>query len=166
MTFLQIPLGATVFLDANTLIYHFAPDPVFGPACSDLLVRIKRQEIYAYTSTHVLSEVAHRLMTIEATRVYGWPPAGITRRLRNHPAEVQKLTSFRHAIQETRLYGIQILTIAPDLIDGAAAISQLTGLLSNDALIVAVMQQHGLTNLASEDGDFDRVPGITRYGPV
>jgi predicted nucleic acid-binding protein len=27
-------------------------------------------------------------------------------------------------------------------------------------------QAHGLTNLASHDGDFDRVPGITRYGPV
>jgi hypothetical protein len=30
---------------------------------------------------------------------------------------------------------------------------------------VAVMRQQGLTNLASEDGDFDRVPGIIRYAP-
>jgi predicted nucleic acid-binding protein len=33
-------------------------------------------------------------------------------------------------------------------------------------LKVAVMRQHGLTNLASEDADFDRDPGLTRYGPV
>jgi hypothetical protein len=33
----------------------------------------------------------------------------------------------------------------------ALAISQQTGLLSNDALIVAVMQSNGLTNLASHD---------------
>jgi hypothetical protein len=32
-------------------------------------------------------------------------------------------------------------------------------------LIVAVLQQHGLTNLASGDTDFDRVTGLTRYGP-
>jgi predicted nucleic acid-binding protein len=38
--------------------------------------------------------------------------------------------------------------------------------LTNDALIVAVMQAHGLTNLASHDADFDRVPGITRYAPA
>lgn len=35
-----------------------------------------------------------------------------------------------------------------------------------DALIVAVMQHHCLTNLASNDADFDRVSGITRYAPV
>ncbi len=31
---------------------------------------------------------------------------------------------------------------------------------------VAVMQAHGLTHLASHDGDFDRVPGLTRYAPA
>ena len=40
------------------------------------------------------------------------------------------------------------------------------GLLHNDALAVAVMRAHGITNLASADPDFDRVPGITRFGPV
>jgi predicted nucleic acid-binding protein len=40
------------------------------------------------------------------------------------------------------------------------------GLLTNDGLIVAVMQANGLSNLASNDTDFDRVPGPTRYGPV
>jgi len=39
-------------------------------------------------------------------------------------------------------------------------------LLSNDALIVAVMQANGLANLASNDADSDRVPGLTRYAPV
>jgi predicted nucleic acid-binding protein len=33
-----------------------------------------------------------------------------------------------------------------------------TGLLSGDALIVAIMQANGLTKLASIDTDFDRVP--------
>jgi predicted nucleic acid-binding protein len=63
-------------------------------------------------------------------------------------------------------FGIQVLTIPPDLVAIAAALSQQYGLLSNDALIITVMQAHGLTNLASHDADFDRVPGITRYGPV
>jgi predicted nucleic acid-binding protein len=31
---------------------------------------------------------------------------------------------------------------------------------------VAVMQANRLTNLASNDADFDRVPGLTRYAPV
>jgi predicted nucleic acid-binding protein len=39
-------------------------------------------------------------------------------------------------------------------------------LLTNDALILATMQDQTITDLASSDTDFDRVPGITRYAPV
>jgi hypothetical protein len=31
--------------------------------------------------------------------------------------------------------------------------------------VVAVMHANGLTNLASADADFDRVPALTRYAP-
>ena len=60
---------------------------------------------------------------------------------------------------------IQIVVIPEILVATAAVLSQQIGLLSNDALIVAVMQARGLTKLASHDTDFDRVPGLTRYGP-
>jgi predicted nucleic acid-binding protein len=50
--------------------------------------------------------------------------------------------------------------------DAGAAVSQQTGLLTNDALLVALRQHHGLINLASADADFDRVPSIRRFGPV
>jgi predicted nucleic acid-binding protein len=48
----------------------------------------------------------------------------------------------------------------------AGDISLQYGLLSSDALVVAMMQANNLTNLASNDADFDRVPGITRFSPV
>jgi predicted nucleic acid-binding protein len=38
--------------------------------------------------------------------------------------------------------------------------------LTGDALAVAVTPANGLTKLASNDADFDRVPGLTRYAPV
>ena len=44
-------------------------------------------------------------------------------------------------------------------------LSQQLGLLTNDGLVVAVMA-NGLTRLASNDADFDRVPGITPYAPA
>jgi len=61
---------------------------------------------------------------------------------------------------------IQVLTIPVPLITAGTRLSRQTGLLSNDALIVAVMQANGLTKLATSDQDFDRVPGLTRYQPV
>jgi len=81
MTFADLLAGEAVFLDANTLVYHFVSDPV------------------------------------------------------------------------------------PLIADGAR-LSRQTGLLSNDALIAAVMHANGLTKIATSDQDFDRVPGLTRYEPV
>jgi predicted nucleic acid-binding protein len=155
-----------VFLDASVFIHHFEPNASFGPAATEFLERIENQELNGITATHIVSEVAHRLMTIEAMQAFGWKSAGIALRLRNHPAQVQSLKRFRQADQEIALFGIRILTIDPSWLDPAAEVSQQTGLLHNDALIIAVMRAHGLTNLASADPDFDRVPGITRFGPV
>ena len=166
MIFTDLPAGVSVFLDANTLLYHFTNEPQYGPACTALLERIENNELVGFTATHVISEVAHRMMTIEAAQRFGRPLVGIVRWMTQHSVEVQQLTQFRQAIQEVRRYGIQILTIAFDLIDAAAAVSQQTGLLHNDSLVVAVMHVNGLTNLASLDADFDRVSGITRFAPA
>jgi predicted nucleic acid-binding protein len=166
MIYADLPAGATVFVDAGVFIHHFEPNPLYGPAATQFLERIENQEINGLTATHLVSEVAHRLMTIEAMQAFGWKSAGIALRLRNHPAQVQTLKRFRQAIQEIPLFGIRILPIDAAWLDLAAEISQQTGLLHNDALIIAVMRAHGLTNLASADPDFDRVPGITRYAPV
>ena len=76
------------------------------------------------------------------------------------------LKAHETAIHEILQSRIQILTISPPLLASGAALTRQHGLLTNDALIVAIMQQHGLANLASNDPDFDRVPGITRYTPA
>ena len=166
MIYSDLPAGATVFVDAGPFIHHFEPNAIFGPASTDFLERIENQEISALTTTHILSEVAHRLMTLEAMQAYGWKSAGIALKLRNHPNEVRMLTRFRRALQEISLFGIRVLTIDAAWLDAATAISQQAGLLHNDALVVAAMHAHGLIHLASADPDFDRIPGLTRYAPV
>jgi predicted nucleic acid-binding protein len=162
MTFADLVGGESIFLDANPLVYHFAPHPTLGAACTQLITRIGNGELQAMTSTHVLSEAALHLLTFEASTQFGWT-SKVVQQLKQQPAWVQQLTRFRQAIEQVPQLGIAVLTIPPGLIATAAAISQQTGLLSNDALIVAVMRTHGLTNLASKDADFDCVPGLTRY---
>jgi predicted nucleic acid-binding protein len=71
MTFLDIIGGLAIFLDANTFVYYFSLHPTFGPACRQLLERLERQELQGYTSAHVLNEMAHRLMAIEAGALFG-----------------------------------------------------------------------------------------------
>jgi predicted nucleic acid-binding protein len=66
MTFDVIPNGTDIFIDANTPIYPFTNHAKYGPACTRLLERIERQELHGYASSHVLSDIAHRVMTMEA----------------------------------------------------------------------------------------------------
>ncbi|MGH6742941.1 MAG: type II toxin-antitoxin system VapC family toxin, partial [Bradyrhizobium sp.] len=135
-------------------------------ACTALIRRIEQADVAGFVSVHTLIEVAHRVMTIEAAAKHGWPFAGIARRLKRHTKELQALTGFRQAVESVPLLGIQILDVAARLVPQAAVISQQVGLLTGDALVVAVMQAHGLTDLASHDGDFDRVSWLTRYEPL
>lgn len=96
---------------------------------------------------------------------FGWP-SKIVNRLKQDPSAVQRLIDFRQACQQIPKLGFQMLTIDALLLDTAASVSQQCGLWTNDALVVAVMQANGLTNIASSDADFDRVAGLTRYAPA
>ena len=88
------------------------------------------------------------------------------RQLRRHPARIAQLTKSRLALDELIRIGVRIVGVTqPDVIR-AADLSRVYGLLSGDALIVAIMQGQSLVNLASNDADFDRVPGIIRFRPV
>jgi predicted nucleic acid-binding protein len=166
MTFDDIPVGLVIFVDANPLLYYFTAHPRYGSACQKLLDRIEKKEITGFTSATVLTEVVHRLMTIEACQRFIWPVRGIAQRLRRHPAEVQQLSRSRQAVDEITLIGLDVLPVGKNDISLASDISRQTGLLCGDALVIAIMQSHGLVHLASNDADFDRVPGLTRYAPI
>jgi predicted nucleic acid-binding protein len=126
----------------------------------------KYQRFDAFTSTHVLGEVSHQLMILEAVQLFGWPLAGITRRLQKSLSEIHKLSRFRQAIDEVPQLGIEVLAVERHILPLAAALCQLHGLLTNDAITAAIMQDQQIVHLASHDADFDRVPGIARYAPA
>lgn len=162
MTFANIPSGTRVFLDANILVYAILAHAAYGAACKLLLDRVEHQDLQGFTSGHVLSEMAPRHMTIEACDRFGWPAQGIANRLRRHPAEVQQVVVPRRAIDEINAAHVNGLPVLTAQVSRAADLSQQFGLLSADALLVVVMQDNGLTALAS----IDRAPAITRYIPV
>jgi predicted nucleic acid-binding protein len=165
MTLADVPASTAVFIDANVFLFALANHPVYGVSCKTFLDRVENQEITAVTSTHILGEVVHRMMTIEAADRFGWPIQGIANRLRRHPNEVQQLIRPRQALDEINAARVNLLPIQTVLVSVALDVSVQTGLLHGDALIVAVMRDQNLACLASLDADFDRVSGITRYAP-
>lgn len=51
------------------------------------------------------------------------------------------------------------------ILRGAQKERQAASLLTNDSLIVACMRVHGISLLATNDSDFERVAGITVFKP-
>ena len=166
MTFADLQRGEAIFVDANTLIYHFTNHPKYGAACTALVERIELKEIPGFTSSHCLADVAHRVMTIEAMGRLGWPVSRLAARLKKHHGEIPKLSLYQQSTTKVAQLGIQVLPLSEALVLDATNFSQQFELLTGDALIVATMRQQGLTKLASEDADFDRVPWLTRYEPI
>ena len=166
MILADLAANDAIFIDSNVLIYHFGPHPTLGPACNQFIQRIEKGELHGFASTHVLAEVAHQLMIAEASLLPGWGLGKVKQRLQKQPAALQALTQFRTTVETVLLSAIQVVAVAPALLRAGAVLSQQDGLLTNDALVVAVMQANGLTRLASHDADFDRVPGLTRYAPA
>jgi predicted nucleic acid-binding protein len=166
MTFDQFPANSAAFLDANTFVYAILNDPTYGANCIALLDRMERQEVQGFTSAHVLGDTVHRVMTLEACARFGWPAQGIANRLRRHPNEVQQLLIPRRAVDEILVARVTVLSVTVQQVSLAVDLARQFGLLSGDALAVAVMRDHGLSQLASLDADFDRVPGLTRYAPA
>jgi predicted nucleic acid-binding protein len=155
-----------LFIDANCLVDAATSDATYGGACQRLLEDIENRVFAGCTSAHVLGDLSHRLMTIEAALLFHRPMTGIANWLRRHPAELQQLSQYRRSLDDLQAIPLPILPATGSLLSRAADVSRLYGLLTNDALIVAVMQDHGLSHLASNDADFDRVPALTRYAPL
>ena len=166
MTLDQVPAGSHVFVDSNILVYHFQPHPGFGPMCQRLMERVERQDIEGVTFTNLLGEAAHRLMLIEAATLPGWAGGKVLNRLKQQPSVIPQLTLFQTAVDAVLQSSIGVLPVPAGPLSSGAALCRQHNLLTNDALIVAFMQPHGLTDLASADTDLDRVPGITRYAPA
>lgn len=158
----NLPRGADVFLDANIFIYAFAAQ---SPDYRELLRRCAREEVCGITTLEVINEVTHRLMLSEAVAT-----AVITRvsvaALKGKWREVTRLTQYW--VQTVRIFGLNILILDSDgpRLHRAQTMRSRHGLLTNDSLILAAMDEYRIGCLATRDDDFDHVAGLMVYKPT
>jgi predicted nucleic acid-binding protein len=162
---LDLPDGSACFIDANIVYYHFVEVQPFSNACTALLKRVASGQVVGYASAHVISEALHKIMLAEAAAKFGLNRAGLVNWLQRHQDRIGELSEFRLAAHEFAEMGISLLPMDITLFDEAAAQSAQYGLLTNDALVVALVQRHGLVNLVTNDDDFDRLSGLSIWKP-
>jgi predicted nucleic acid-binding protein len=161
----NIPNGAQCFVDANIFYYHFVDTPPFSDECSDFLERIERSDVAGFTSTVAIAEATHKVMIMEAATLHSLNRAGLVPHLKRHPDLLSTLTHHKLVAATARRIGLHIETITLDLLESAAEISSQLCLLTNDSITIAVMKRIGLTDIATNDDDFDRLADIRVWKP-
>jgi len=157
-----IPDGETVFIDANIFIYHFTG---VSPDCSQFLSRCESGLLTGITTVHLLLEVLHRLMMLEAVGKGLVEAGNIARKLRARPDIVKNLHDY--AINGLRIpeMGIGVFPCSMDDCRYSQQKREFYGLLTNDSVLLASMQARGCFNLATTDADFDQVKEVSVFKP-
>jgi predicted nucleic acid-binding protein len=162
---LDVPAAERVFIDANILHYSIIPVPPFTAVVLPFIDRLRRQEFAGCATFDVLADAQHKTMTSLAARQYRLTQKSLAGWLKNHPQEIGALVGLAQAAVMLEALPLNLLVPEAGQLTEVSRLSQAYGLLTNDAIITALMQRHGIKHLATNDDDFDRVPGITVWKP-
>jgi predicted nucleic acid-binding protein len=165
MSLSGIPAGTRVFLDANVQAYHFLQVGPLAQICGALFRRIARREIEAFTSANTAADVIHRVMVAEAVAKFGLSSGKAVSYLKAHPQAIKELQQHKTIPHEFTLARIHILDVTYREIHNSKQFRDEYGLLTNDSIILAVMQRYKLVHLVTNDDDFERVSGIQVWMP-
>jgi predicted nucleic acid-binding protein len=159
----EISAGARVFLDSTIFLYHFTG---VSPQCRSLLERCAARELRALTSTLVLAEVTHRLMTVEATERGLVTPGHVVKKLRERPDLIRQLSEYQVQVEKIPWMGIEVVALERRTLATAGPLRSRYGLLTNDSLLAATALERGAIAFASADRDFERVEDLQLYSPT
>lgn len=163
MTFNNLKKGDSIFIDANIFVYNFGAQ---SAECKELLLRCAKGDLTGYTLTSVLSEVLHRLMIAEAIEKGHITDKNPLKKLRENPEIIKKLTTYIQNVEKIGEMNINIIALTNELIKKSAKIRQSEGLLTNDSIVVAAIKDLGLSNLVTNDSDFDHIKWLYVYKPA
>ncbi|VVB67515.1 tRNA(fMet)-specific endonuclease VapC [uncultured archaeon] len=161
-----LPAQSKVFIDTNIFLYDILGYTKFRTTCMAFLQKMEAHTYSAATSTQVLNEVIHKLILAEITKTYRLRNESDAMKLiKERPETISSLRQVWKSYAEIKEYPLVIYSIDEATLDMAADLSNRFGLLISDATHAAVMKAQGITNIATNDSDFERVNGIDIYKP-
>jgi predicted nucleic acid-binding protein len=158
----RIPGGENILIDANICLYAIRRESL---QCERFLERCAKAEVAGILTTHIVAEIMHQLMIAEARDNQWIKGSNPARQLALAPERVRSLRKYEEVVRDLIGFGVSIEPVLQEDIFAAMSIQRQAGLLTNDALLVAVGKRLRVTNIASADKAFSRVEGILVYSP-
>jgi len=155
--------GGSVYVDTNVLYMYLRSDPNHIPVIKTFLRRVVRGEINAHVGLLVLDELFYRLLLARVKDSTNRNPIDVLREdlvriIKEYSGPIEMAIRKLIFLPHMNISGIET-TDLDRMMNNIKTFS----LLPRDALHVATMQRLGLTDVASDDMDFDRVEWLTRH---
>jgi predicted nucleic acid-binding protein len=162
MRLAEIQAGEWVVIDTNILVYA---NQGRSRECLEFLGRCASGELRGIVPVPMVAELVHALMLIEARENNWIERANPSRALSERPDLVRRLSRYETQMREFFGIGLRIEPATSADIIEAVRIQRETGLLTNDALLLAVARRLNVEAVASADRAIARAPGFAVYAP-
>ncbi|MCH8292622.1 type II toxin-antitoxin system VapC family toxin [Candidatus Poribacteria bacterium] len=126
---------------------------------------MEQGNVTGVTATTAVAEAQHKVMLAEAVQKYGLPCQGLVRRLTQTPGRIAGLSHHQVVPGAIVAMKVRVEMLTVTILQWAAQLSVMHELLTNDAILLAHMETLGITNLATNDDDFDKVGSIMAWKP-
>ncbi|MBM4050175.1 MAG: type II toxin-antitoxin system VapC family toxin [Planctomycetes bacterium] len=161
----DIPDGTSCLVDANILYYHLVSTPGLSEQSTELLIRGRHGALSLIVPVTALAEAIHKVMVAEAAARFHLPLQGLAHRLSSRRDLISQLEQHKRVLPAARAADAQIISVTGQHINLAAELSIQHGLLTNDAILLAVARSVAVSHLATNDDDFDSIPDLTVWKP-
>ena len=158
---------ATIFIDANIFLSTILGSGKESASCARFLEDADAGAFPSASSVIVLNEVLHRLLIASVVSSGGIGTGSVVHYMKLHPELVRDAGTVWEVMDDIRsIRPMKIYGISTAIFERSLAIMQEWGLLGNDALHVACMEEHSIGTIATYDRDFSRVSGIKCWKPA
>lgn len=99
-------------------------------------------------------------MLAEAAARFGLSRTSLVNWLQNHRNRITELGDFSRLVHELCGLPLAVLPLTPEVLPRAALLAQSQGLLTNDAITLAMRRDFGISHILTNDDDFDGVSGM------
>jgi predicted nucleic acid-binding protein len=157
-----------MFIDANIFTYLLTGHPVYGRSCQELLEKVEHGDITGFISPLVIDEVSYILMVQTARELKGSTETKSMKRVMSGIWQeclgpVGKFYEYLdHLISAGNL---KVLSLDYSISRIALECAREYRLLPRDALHTACCKAYGIKDIATNDGDFQRIGFLRVWKP-
>lgn len=156
------------FIDANIFTYLLTGHPVYGRSCQKLLEEVEGGDITGFISPLVIDEVSYVLMVQVARESTGSTGTKSIKRIMSGIWQecLAPVNEFYNYLDQLISAGnLKILSLDYSISRISLECARDYRLLPRDALHAACCKAYGIKDIATNDGDFERVGFLKVWKP-